>query len=220
METTSVTKHPLRRVVTDTALLPENMEISESKRTILAAALELFASKGFAATSIRDIAKVANMKSASLYSHYKSKEQILATLINIGHEELLRCMRRAVIGSNSHPVQQLRALIKAHVRLHAEFSMLAVVINHELHALGKEYISGALALRSQGTELLLEIIRRGQTEGVFHLVHDPLLAGSAIGAMGIRVAEWYTDNHPLSIEEVEEAYADFGCQIVGAQTTP
>lgn len=210
------TSQSLSRVVTDTAELPVIPGLSKSQYTVLRAALELFAHKGFAGTSIRDIAEIAGMKSASLYNHYKSKEQILAALIKIGHEELLRRLRRAVMGCDSHPTQQLRAFIRAHVRLHAELSMLAIVVNHELHALSGEYVSAALALRSQASELLIEIIHRGQEGGIFKLTHDPLLAASAIGGMGLRVAEWYSDDHRLNVSEIEEGYADFGCQIVGA----
>ena len=213
----SRSRQTFSRVATETAVLPAVSGLKDSKLIVLRSALELFAHRGFAGTSIRDIAELAGMKSASLYSHYKSKEQILAALIKIGHEELLRRLRQAVMASPPDPVQRLRAIIRAHVRLHTEFSMLAVVVNHELHALSGDYVSGALALRNQAAELLIDIIVQGQKEGVFRLSHDPLLAASAIGAMGLRVAEWYSSDHRLSVSEIEEAYADFGCQIVGAE---
>ena len=44
---------------------------------VLEAAAALFATKGYAATSIRDIAQQVGLMSGSLYYHFESKEQIL-----------------------------------------------------------------------------------------------------------------------------------------------
>ena len=50
---------------------------AETRRRILAVALELFAVKGYAGTSIRDITERMGLTKASLYYHFASKEQIL-----------------------------------------------------------------------------------------------------------------------------------------------
>ena len=46
------------------------------RRQVLTVASELFAAKGFEATSIRDIATAAGMMSGSLYYHFASKEEL------------------------------------------------------------------------------------------------------------------------------------------------
>ena len=51
--------------------------MTERKREILAASQNVLKEKGYAATSVRDIAKALSMEPASLYSHFKSKEDIL-----------------------------------------------------------------------------------------------------------------------------------------------
>ena len=48
---------------------------------ILDAALELFARKGFEATSVRDIATAVGIKAPSLYKHFASKQEILDALV-------------------------------------------------------------------------------------------------------------------------------------------
>jgi AcrR family transcriptional regulator len=50
---------------------------AETRRGILAVALELFAVKGYAGTSIRDITERMGLTKAALYYHFASKEQIL-----------------------------------------------------------------------------------------------------------------------------------------------
>ena len=51
-------------------------------RDVLAAAVELFASRGFDATSIRDIATAAQVQPASVYYHYPSKEALLVAIVD------------------------------------------------------------------------------------------------------------------------------------------
>lgn len=51
--------------------------LTSKQKEILEVALELFRIKGFADTSMRDIAQQMNVKAASLYAHLTSKEEIL-----------------------------------------------------------------------------------------------------------------------------------------------
>ena len=54
---------------------------SKTKEKILKRALKLFSSKGFKATTVRDIAGSIGMKQSALYNHFKNKDEILETLI-------------------------------------------------------------------------------------------------------------------------------------------
>ena len=57
------------------------MEMSHSKQRILDESLKLFSIHGYEATSIGQIADAVGMRKSSLYSHFKSKQDILDTLI-------------------------------------------------------------------------------------------------------------------------------------------
>lgn len=54
----------------------------DTKSEILQAALELFSTNGYEATSISAIAETVGLRKASLYSHFASKQEILDSLIN------------------------------------------------------------------------------------------------------------------------------------------
>lgn len=207
---------PVRRLATDTTALPADVTPPGPKSVILDVALRLFAENGYAGASIRDIAAAAGLKPASIYAHYTSKEQILAQLINIGHEEHFQYVQQAVLNADPAPEQQLRAYVDGHVRFHAEFSMLAILVNHELHALSAEHVSRALNLRDQAIKLVMGIVKRGQDLGDFAIGHDYWLAGAAIGAIGMRVAHWYSEGHARSVDEIVAAYQDFACRLVVA----
>lgn len=77
----------------------------KTKDRIFEAAIDLFAEKGFDATSMREIAETVGIKKASMYSHYKSKDEILEKILkypigrigemgpqDVGTEELITSM--------------------------------------------------------------------------------------------------------------------------------
>jgi len=55
---------------------------SKTKEKILKTSLKLFASKGYKATTVRDIAGAMGVKQSALYNHFKNKDAILETLIS------------------------------------------------------------------------------------------------------------------------------------------
>ena len=55
---------------------------SKTKDKILKAALKLFSSKGYKATTVRDISGAIGIKQSALYNHFKNKDEILETLVS------------------------------------------------------------------------------------------------------------------------------------------
>jgi AcrR family transcriptional regulator len=196
--------------------LPEGTAPEGTRGRILEAALVLFAERGFWGASIRDIAEATGLRSATLYAHYASKEQILADLVLIGHEEHHGALQAASDPADTFP-NQLANLVRAHVRFHAEHPRLALVANAELHALSADLVGPALTLRDGSTQMLLDVAQRGVEAGVFAPV-DVWLAVAAIGGMGIRVANWYPHQNE-TIDEVADAYAQFALAIMQGATS-
>jgi AcrR family transcriptional regulator len=197
-------------------LLPTHVQIDGTRRRVLEAALLLFAARGYHGVSMRDLAAEAGVGASSLYAHVASKEELLRDLIVVGHEEHRDRIRRAVLESTGAPADQLRAITRAHVAMHAELPMLATVCNNELHALSESSKREVYAVRGGAEEMILDIIERGRRLGVFDCP-DAWLAVAAIGAMGIRVAAWFRPGGDHTVEDVCERYADFALRIVGSK---
>lgn len=67
--------------------------MDNTKQVIIEQALTLFADQGYAGVSMRDIAGAVGIKAASLYNHFKSKEDIFNSIID---EMSNRYLERAV----------------------------------------------------------------------------------------------------------------------------
>lgn len=73
----------------------------DTKEMILEAALELFSQKGFASSSVRDIAARIGIKDSSLYFHFKNKQAILDSLLDkfIGISEQMMAVLNELINA-------------------------------------------------------------------------------------------------------------------------
>lgn len=84
-----------------------------SRQRIIAAAAELFATRGFEATSIRDIANAVDLTNAALYYHFASKEDLFAVIHEIGTQTVSVQVRAAFEGIED-PWDRLEAAGGAH----------------------------------------------------------------------------------------------------------
>ena len=198
-------------------LLPPRATADGTLRRVQETALALFAERGYHGVSMRELAAAAGIRASSLYVHVASKEDLLLQLIVLGHEEHRDAMRQATLDADGGmPEAQLAAAVRAHVRFHATFPLLALVSNNELRSLGDEARAIVAAVRGDAEGLLRDIIERGIRTGAFHC-DDTWLAMAAIGGMGIRVASWYRPGPgTYPIEQVCDTYADFALRIAGA----
>ena len=195
------------------ALLPPRAQAEGTLRRLHETALLQFAERGFHAVSVRDLTGSLGMQPSSLYAHLASKQHLLGELLRIGHEEHRDQLRLALLEAGNDPVEQLGALTRAHVRIHATYPLLTRLCNRELGSLLDEDKAVVLAIRLDANRLFLDVVERGQRLGAFSAV-DPMLAVAAIGAMGIRVAEWWRPDVGISVEEVEQTYATFAVKLL------
>ncbi len=162
------------------------------------------------------MAAAADMQSASLYSHFPSKEAILAELVLLGHEEHHQRVLSAMLDAGPDPRDQLVAIVRVHVLTHAEFPMLGVVANYERHNLSPTAAAPVLAIRRRSEALLHEVLERGVRAGVFQLLHEDATS-RAIATMGVSVATWWPERADgMEAAELADAYCALALRMVGA----
>ena len=195
------------------ALLPDGLDLTPAKRRLYERALELFSRDTYHAVSIRDIATALGQQPSALYFHVNSKQDLLFELAVIGHRTHLAALRDALLDASAEPSDQLRRVVRAHVRQHLDYPALARVTNRELHALDEEQRKYTLAIREQSEQIIRDVIERGARLGAF-TTNDAFLDVKAIGAMGVRLPEWWTPDDPHSREEIIERYSQYALKIV------
>jgi AcrR family transcriptional regulator len=198
-----------------TEILPARATSDGTLRRIYEEALRRFAERGYHGTSVREIADACGIKASSIYAHVPSKERILRDLILLGHEEHRDRLRDALLDAGADPADQLRAVVGAHVRMHAELPMLATVANNELHVLPHEDAKEITEIRDAAVQMIVDVIERGVRLGRFHC-DDTFLATAILGAAGIRVAVWLPGDTTYDVERVVEAYAEYAVKLVSS----
>src|SRR5262249_40471510 len=119
-------------------VLPARAQASGTLRRLHETALLLFAERGFHAVSVRDLTGALGLQPSSLYAHVTSKHDLLRDLVRLGHEEHRDQLRLSLLDVGSDPGEQLRAVTRAHVRVHATYPLLTRLCNRELGALRDE----------------------------------------------------------------------------------
>jgi AcrR family transcriptional regulator len=194
------------------ALLPDRPELSPARARLFATAIVLFGERGYHGVSVRDITDALGQKPGAIYAHVRSKQELLFELVQIGHIEH-RDRLTIARQSASDPVAQIRAIVTAHVLVHLEYLALARVTNGEFRFLTPEQVDIVQGIRAESQLAILDIIERGRQLGEFS-VDDPFLAVSALGALGIRAAEWWQPDSGISPDRIANGYAEYAVKLL------
>ncbi|MFD4422927.1 TetR/AcrR family transcriptional regulator [Agromyces sp. NPDC058484] len=172
---------------------PRAEQNSERRDQILAIAARLIASRGYSATTVRDIADEAGILSGSLYHHFSSKEAILEEILH-GFMDQLLTRFEAIVAEDGSPREILDKLI--------EHAFITIERHHD--AVGLYQNESSFLATQPGFEFLnkdsgrieaiwLGQIREGQRVGVFRDSIDPATAYRFIRDAVWSTVRWY---HP------------------------
>lgn len=84
---------------------------NETRERLLDAALTLFASKGFAATSVREIIEATEVTRPVLYYYFKSKQDLFEQVVRWKHDDAYRELEQS-ISKRDGTADRLRAIIR------------------------------------------------------------------------------------------------------------
>lgn len=185
----------------------------ESSRRLLISALACFAAKGFEGASTREIAEGAGVSPSALYVHYRSKEELLFEIIQIGHSRNWGAIEDAVAGGTT-PTEALSAFVERFVIWHARFHTLARVCQYELQSLDTDRVRAVGEIRRRFQRELERIVDAGIAAGEFQVV-DAHGTARAILSLGIDVARWFTDGGSLRPEDLAQLYVVLALRMVG-----
>lgn len=120
----------------------------------------MFNLKGFAAVSMRDIAKEVGIKPASIYHHFSSKQEILSEIIMSIAQEFIDGID--IISNNAlRPILKLEAIIDLHIDLSIKYLSGMGCLNSEWIHLDDVNKKSFLKMRSEYEEHFKGIIQEG-----------------------------------------------------------
>ena len=101
---------------------PDTPDKPDTPRAILDAAVQLFAERGYNATTLRDIADLVGIKAGSIYYHFPSKEAMLWRLYSETLTQLLGDLDAALPdGHDMPPLDALGVWVDRSIRFHIAY---------------------------------------------------------------------------------------------------
>ena len=177
----------------------------ETGRRIRAVAQRLFARHGYAAVSMRRIAREVGVQVGALYAHVPDKQGLLFELMRSHLEEVLAAWEATPKGEG--PLERLEAFTRFHIDFHLARPEAVFIAYMELRNLTPENFAAIETLRRRYEDALQEILAEGVRAGLFD-VPDLKLATLAIIAMLTGVNTWYREGGRLPRSRVGDIYWD------------
>ncbi|MBK8052675.1 MAG: TetR/AcrR family transcriptional regulator [Saprospiraceae bacterium] len=139
---------------------------SPKKQVIIETAAELFREKGFSATSIRDLAARVGLEPSSIYSHIKSKEELLVEICMPFAQYFTDGMHE-IFTSDVSAKKKLRELIKLHLNAAYDHPASITVFNDEWRFMAGDQLKDFLEMRKDYEKKFKKILIEGKKSGKF-----------------------------------------------------
>ena len=109
--------------------------MNKTKRKIFETAMQLFADKGYEATSIEEITATVGVAKGTLYYHFSSKEEIFNFLVEEGMK-LLKNSIQIKTDKVSNYIDKIRAIILIQIKVIVKYESLITIVLSQMW--GKE----------------------------------------------------------------------------------
>jgi len=189
--------------------VPENNKrkrVANRREIIVKAAGRLFREKGYEGTSVRDLADAVGLQSGSLFFHFRSKEEILLSLLEGGLRRAVAILDRHLAAAVS-PREKLSAILHGHLQaiLDEERDAFYVVLR-DWRTLSPYSRKKVIALRDEYENRIALSLNE--------LAHSGLIPGNTrlfrlflLGALNWTV-QWYRPDGDLTIGELADSFLE------------
>jgi len=176
-------------------------------RQIYLQASRLFVEKGYAATSMSDIAEAVNITKAGLYHFVKGKEDLLFTIMTFGLDELFD----EVVNpgrATEDPEARLRLIIRNHLtnigRVSSRSGNPVTIVADEPSGLGPKKRRIINARKREYFELIRDTLTELKAVGAARDDLDATVATHCIIGSILWMARWRKPNGKLTLDEIVE----------------
>jgi len=177
---------------------------SERRADLVRIAAELFAERGYRATTVRHIGDAAGVLSGSLYHHFDSKETILDELLSSYLDTLLETYRGI---AGAEPATALRGLVTESFRSLGEHRAAITVLQNERNYLRDLPRFGYLTKSEAAVrQIWITVLRDGIAAGSFRADLDPTVTYRFLRDSVWVAVRWFRQDGPLTAEQLADHY--------------
>ena len=188
--------------------------------SILDAAILLFATRGYEATTMQDVAAKVGMTAPALYYYFDSKQRLLFDVIELNMERFAGNVDAMLASAPGSPTEELRTFVRTHLEFQLERVDRARIYNAMflgtgalLEALSPRQRAEITNLQTRVRDRLKAILERGMAGKEFS-VRDVMVTSMGILAMGEFAAAWFEPGGRLAVSAVAEQYAELAIRMV------
>lgn len=177
------------------------------------AAVALFAEQGYRATGVREIADALGIGATSIYSHIKSKSELLHEIL-IDTLDAILVVQQDAIASSPDVVEQLRRAAESQVRFLVEHSQEAVITIRDFRWAEGEALTAIHERRRQYRKVFEDLLIEGAKQGRMS-VSNAKITAFAIIEMAEGVPRWFRPGGDASINQLAYLYGEYALRIAG-----
>ncbi|MEL6583111.1 MAG: TetR/AcrR family transcriptional regulator [Pseudomonadota bacterium] len=187
----------------------------KTAQAVRKAAINLIAQHGYAAVSMRQIAREVGVQAGALYLYTPDKQTLLFDIMSVHMEELLAAAERAFLPGDAPLSDRLEAFVRFHISHHIGRQAEVFISYMELRNLEPENFNAVEALRRRYEDMLGKILSDGARAGVF-ATGDLRVSTMAMIAMLTGVSTWFSETGRLTPAAIEDHYVELAFRMVGA----
>jgi AcrR family transcriptional regulator len=179
---------------------------SERRDHLVKLAAELFARKGFQATTVREIAEEAGILSGSLYHHFDSKETIVDEVLSTFLDDLI-ARYRAALETGGDPRTVLSEMVRIGFgTLEPHRAAITVMQNDWNYLRQFERFNYLVKAEEEVEQMWVAQIKAGQGVGLFRPDVDPKLTYRMIRDTIWVAVRWFRPGGRLNTTGLAEHY--------------
>ena len=182
-----------------------------TKPKISEIALHLFAERGYAAVSMRQIASKVGLQAGALYNYFPDKQTILADLLINHMENLLQTWHKQKLPQK--PDKLLEFFVDFHIEYHLNRPEEVFIAYMELRNLNPDNFQKIEKLRNKYERILSEILTVGVNKNLFSCENTKVTSLAIIGMLK-EVNTWYKKGGKISVPEMKSIYREIVLKAV------
>ena len=173
---------------------------------LLAIAADLFADRGYVATTVRDIADEAGILSGSLYHHFDSKESMIDEILSTFIDQTLASYE-SVIAERKGPKETFEGLVRTSLESMVDSRAAILIYQNEARFLAsQERFSYLSAAHRKFEKIWTDVLKKGLKSGEFRDSIDPKLVYRLVRDTVWTAPRWYRPGGSLKPERIIDQY--------------